>query len=695
MFRIAVYGKGGIGKSTISSNISFILSSRGYSVLHVGCDPKHDSTRLLTKGETIETLATGIRSDPLVIGSNGVMCAECDGPEPGRGCAGKRLEILLDRLSSVDSDYRLYDVLGDVVCGGFSIPARRANVDAILIVTSGEFMSLYAANNILRALERINPTKCVMGLILNSRGDDSSAETYSKAVGIPIVCRIERSNLFCRSESEGRCLSDMFPDSNPAASMRRLCDTIEANGPLFAPSHLSEEGMTAIARGTPADGAHHDEAPRPGCRFVMDDPIRGRPRGENNVVHSCASHGAADGVMKIRDAALILDGPRTCSYLMEMAFMRRMANGLAERRGSSFSPGIYSTSLDGRILATDPESAVDLAVAKARADGFRFMFLVPTCASAMVGSDIRRIGDATGRRHGAEVIPVDADSPLLHGRFGGSTGLVEALVSRMRPMETESGTANLIARWFYGYGRDWARDVFDDILSRMGIRVRFRFLDYCEMKDIDGFCKAEYDIQLGSTPFNNWMCERISKSTGRRPALKLDIPMGLEKSLEWTRKIAEYAPELGWRQKDAEKGLSEEYERGMSAYIDRLEGKRVALHCSTGNDMAWQTEALRFLRADLAVIAYSKSAGPRIQEHDSDLGRARMLTGIGPCAMKRIAEDDSIDIVITDDLYGDARQGFKWAPLGSKYYGIKGSVHWARIVSDSLRTCNPTWETGL
>ena len=154
MFQVAVYGKGGIGKSTMSANISVALAERGLRVMQVGCDPKHDSTRLLLGGRAQRTVLDYVRDTPIgrrrledVIeeGTAGVLCTEAGGPEPGIGCAGRGILTTFDTLKrlgadSVDTDVRIYDVLGDVVCGGFAVPLRNEYADAVILVTSGEFI---------------------------------------------------------------------------------------------------------------------------------------------------------------------------------------------------------------------------------------------------------------------------------------------------------------------------------------------------------------------------------------------------------------------------------------------------------------------------------------------------------------------------------------------------------------------------
>ncbi|MCR5104894.1 MAG: P-loop NTPase [Eubacterium sp.] len=232
MIKIAIYGKGGIGKSTVTSNLSAALASLGKRVIQIGCDPKADSTANLLNGEPVMPVMNYMREhdeEPASLdqitkqGFGGVLCIETGGPTPGLGCAGRGIITtfsLLEELElfkSFKPDAVLYDVLGDVVCGGFAAPIREGYAEKVLIVTSGEKMALYAANNINTAVKNFEDRSYakVRGIVMNRRaveGEEEKVRAFAEKAGLPIVADIPRTNDIIHYEDMGKTVIEGNPE---------------------------------------------------------------------------------------------------------------------------------------------------------------------------------------------------------------------------------------------------------------------------------------------------------------------------------------------------------------------------------------------------------------------------------------------------------------------------------------------------
>ena len=232
MIKLAVYGKGGIGKSTVTSNLAAAFALLGKRVIQIGCDPKADSTMNLLGGSPVRPVMDYMREfdrEPERLdevareGFGHVLCIETGGPTPGLGCAGRGIlttfALLQDLklFETVQPDAVLYDVLGDVVCGGFAAPIREGYAEKVLIVTSGEKMALYAANNIASAVENFADRgyASVRGIILNRRDaedEEAKVRAFSKKRGIPIIADIPRSRDILRFEDQGKTVIEGDPE---------------------------------------------------------------------------------------------------------------------------------------------------------------------------------------------------------------------------------------------------------------------------------------------------------------------------------------------------------------------------------------------------------------------------------------------------------------------------------------------------
>ncbi|MGC9517879.1 MAG: Ni-sirohydrochlorin a,c-diamide reductive cyclase ATP-dependent reductase subunit [Methanomicrobiales archaeon] len=257
--RIAIYGKGGIGKSTIVSNIAAAYSA-DHNVLVIGCDPKADTTRTLV-GRRIPTILDVVREkkdatkDNVIIeGYNNVQCVESGGPEPGVGCAGRGVIVamnFLDNLGTFDQDLDLiiYDVLGDVVCGGFAVPLREDFADEVYIVTSGEYMALYAANNICKGIKKLKSN--FGGIICNCKGIENEVEIvkeFARRVGTKVVGVIPRSELVQKSEYLAQTVVEKFPNSKQARFYNDLANSIYNNDVFQLPKPMDVDEFEIFFR---------------------------------------------------------------------------------------------------------------------------------------------------------------------------------------------------------------------------------------------------------------------------------------------------------------------------------------------------------------------------------------------------------------------------------------------------------------
>ena len=267
MRKIAIYGKGGIGKSTTTQNTVAGLAEMGKKVLVVGCDPKADSTRLLLGGLAQKTVLDTLREegedveldDVIKPGYGGTRCVESGGPEPGVGCAGRGIITsvnLLEQLGAYDTnmfetDYVFYDVLGDVVCGGFAMPMREGKAQEIYIVCSGEMMAMYAANNISKGIVKFAQAGNVRlgGLICNSRKVDNEQqmiEEFAKRLGTTMIHFVPRDNEVQRAEINRKTVIEHNPEHPQADEYRSLAKKIHENTNFVVPTPIEIDELEGL-----------------------------------------------------------------------------------------------------------------------------------------------------------------------------------------------------------------------------------------------------------------------------------------------------------------------------------------------------------------------------------------------------------------------------------------------------------------
>jgi nitrogenase iron protein NifH len=263
---IAIYGKGGIGKSTTTSNISAALAEAGYRVIQIGCDPKSDSTTILRGGNDLPTVLDTLREqskirieDVSAIGFGGVLCIEAGGPVPGVGCAGRGINAAVELLQDLKvfdefkPDYVLYDVLGDVVCGGFAVPIRDGLAERAYVVTSSDFMAIFAANNLFKAVTKYAPSGGARlgGVIANSLQAPyakSLIDDFAERTGSRVIGYVPRSLTVAQSELYGKTVIEAVPESGQAQVYRDLANFIINDEEAVIPTPLNAPELKKWAR---------------------------------------------------------------------------------------------------------------------------------------------------------------------------------------------------------------------------------------------------------------------------------------------------------------------------------------------------------------------------------------------------------------------------------------------------------------
>ena len=604
-FAAAVYGKGGIGKSTVSSNLAYVLGSRGEKVTLIGCDPKHDSTRSLLSGKALRTVVGYLAEtapqdrrleDVSAVGDEGVLCIEAGGPDPGIGCAGKGIIMMFQALEAMGADRSgtvIYDVLGDVVCGGFAVPMRRERSDAIYIVTSGEAMSLYAANSILRGEKRFEDGGGkVAGLILNRRGvpgEDALVDAFAEAVGGSVAVRIGRSQLFAEAERAGQTLCRMFPGSEEAEEFSALADDLLA----------VSSGRRALSSPSPLTDAQLD-------RLLSEGRIEGKgeyvpatakaPVPQIRMVPPRIGRGPMSAILEagmVSDIPAVVHGPRECWVSMIGEFRaRRLHSGLPDAGGWN----IVSSLLSPAGLALGGADSLRAVLEGLASDGYPAAIVLTTCQTQMTGDDVAAVAAETERAHpGMRIIVADGGAAEAGGdaHMDVLRGLADLIDPDVGP---DMSLLAVMDDTFERLGRGRNLLFADRMIAGTGIRRTSGFLEDCSSYAIRNLKRAGIAV-MGE---DRTGCRELRGILSAKGIRFMDgaLPSSRSETLRWLDSLERFS---GHDASAAASRAEREYAAALESFGKGVSGRTVAVAAGHRDEVSWIAEALSDAGADPLV----------------------------------------------------------------------------------------------
>ncbi len=712
MYQLALYGKGGIGKSTMAANISVALAKKGMKVMQVGCDPKHDSTRLLLEGKAQPTVLEYVRNTPIgkrklddviVRGTEGVLCTEAGGPEPGIGCAGRGILTTFDTLKKLGADelnvdMKIYDVLGDVVCGGFAVPLRGEYANGIVLVTSGEFMAMYAANNIMKGLGNFDTgSPRLIGIILNSRGVEGEEELvnrFAKATGTEVIAVMPRDKLFAEAEGQGHTVRELFPDSSISSAIdriaQRIMDVAEGKAQCVYPHPLNDDQMTDLAAGREI---------RPGeCTETSRDPCGSCARckrsiKDSRIMMSCAAYGALSAYMKVSDFAVVLHGPESCLYFMDTSRSKAVLE-LYEKDVFDTVPthNLRCTMMDDAVSIFGGVKYLEKALRDTIADGFRKIAVITTCMPGIIGDDCISVIDRIMKENPGvciQYVPADGDitGEYTDGFMMAASNIIQMIDIDQKP---QKGLINLVGTSFFDLHSRKHMQELDSMLERFGMKVNCRFLDETTSDSIRNFCRASMDMTLNDTSNNRELYDMIRLRTGR-DMFATPIPVGLYNYEEWLEQIGDLMDMQSEAKEEIAK-IESQYDAFIAEHRHRFEGKRIIIIIKLSFNVDWLIDILQDLGADLVRIACQKS--PRKNGSNAVSRHMDVLTqDYDSDQLKEDIEKLHPDLIISD--IARATDDVRFARVSKVGLGLTPTLDYVEYLENIIRLPNDEgWKKG-
>jgi nitrogenase iron protein len=640
---IAFYGKGGIGKSTILSNVIGALSASGRKILQIGCDPKHDSTRLLLGGftqttvlEQLNTTGSVSLNSVMLTGYNGVKCIESGGPEPGVGCAGRgiiqTLQLLRDQgLNTKQFDYVFFDVLGDVVCGGFAVPMRDGYTDEVYIVTSGEIASIYAANNIAKGLKRFATSHGKLGGIIgNERGTRNEREVieqFAKKIGTEMIAFIPRSDLISQAELHSKTITEFAPDTDLAKVFLSIANHIERHQNPVIPSPLSEDELDfflheycydskilqeiKFSQPVASKNITHPESSAKSTPVPMDSQTTNKKNQkvcDSEPVHGCSLSGAFNVISQIKDAVALMYSPQGCSYL---SFCTHLHQSFFPGSESPYLPNLLCTNMNATdVIFGGTKNLQETLLCMQKRFPSQPIFLITSCPAGIIGDDVDAIiAKLTTEKQ--KIFHVSSDG-VMGGDFYSGMFNAYQLVAKQFIDETitpENDTVNLIGEQNLSTTANLNFQAISQILHALGLKINCRFIRQTSLDEIRKFKKAKVNIPIINhstiSALTDYLDAHFNTETIEAPA-----PIAFKQTAEFTRAVAQY---FG-KESSAERLIEQakiSYEHEMAQLRPNFAGKKALIINSHGCNIDWLISTFADLQVSISKISLFDVAYPQ------------------------------------------------------------------------------------
>ena len=716
MKEIAVYGKGGIGKSTVSANLSAALSLAGKKVLQIGCDPKHDSTRLLLHGQRLTTVLDYMRitkpldyrlEDILTTGFSGVGCVEAGGPKPGVGCAGRGIISMFELLDQFKLKERydviVYDVLGDVVCGGFAVPIRREYADTIFIVTSGEFMALYAANNILRGIRNYdNNEKRVAGIVFNRRNvedEDERVRRFAQAVELPVVADIPRSDAFAHAEKANKTVVELNADSLLSDIFFKLSQDVLQNCTLYEAKPLSDEQLeqTVLGRHT---ANHLVSAVPPESKAItvpqareFDLAVPTRYLSKNVIhrepLHGCAFNGAVSVSAHIHDAVVLAHAPKSCAYITYQTISSTGRRSLFERGALlpvAIAPNLESTDMGETEMIFGGMEKLEEKLVEIKKRAPRAIIVVSACPAGIIGDDIDKIRRLS--EPGVPVVTLKTDGNMagdyLQGMLMSYTSLARQIIKRDVPVIPD--TVNIVFEKVVATSTSENFQIISDFLYRLGVRVNCRFICQTSYDKLENFCSAPLNL-LAYKDYTGKLLEEFFEREYGCTFFESPFPVGFTETENWLRGVAAF-----FGRTEAAKIIIAEhqdtYVREIKAIKPFLKGKKLMI-ITYNHELDWILKTAADVGMEIVkigILNYSQDEGFRtkldmpllVEENYDRNNREKDLEQYKPDILLTNYASANIDGVCVADT-------IPMCPGIGFYSGLVLAKRWAKLLRLNLK----------